>query len=90
MTAMTQHTWKCTIKSHIVQQNWTQNWVAEGAKGMTSKAKCLIQLLFNIRHDPLKLPWDPLKVVVGSPNNPLKILANGSPDINHEVPQLHK
>ena len=29
--------------------------------------------------DPLELPWDTLKVVAGSPTDPVKILTNGSP-----------
>ena len=31
---MNQPTWKCTTKSDIVWQNWNQNWVVEGAKGI--------------------------------------------------------
>ena len=38
------------------------------------------QLLFHVRLDPLKLPRDPLKVVAGRARDPIKILANGSPE----------
>ena len=38
------------------------------------------QLLFHVRLDSLKLPRDPLKVVAGRARDPIKILANGSPE----------
>ena len=62
---MRRHTWNYTAKSVIVWQKWTQNWVAEGARGIMCKAEYLSTtvLLFHIRFDPLKLPRDPLKVV---------------------------
>ena len=35
---MNQHTWKCITKSDIVWQNWNQNGVVEGAKGINTSA----------------------------------------------------
>ena len=63
---------KCTTKGDIVWQNWNQNWVVEGTKGIICKA-------FWTAGDPLKLCRDPLKVVAGCPRDLLNILANGSP-----------
>ena len=45
------------------------------------KSTTYAQLLFHIRLDSFTLSRDPLKVVAGSPGDPLKILANGSPKL---------
>ena len=44
-----------------------QHWGAGEAKGFTCKAK----LLLCLRLDPLKLPGDALRDVVGCPTDPL-------------------
>ena len=45
---ISQHTWKCATKRDIVGQNWTQNCVAERAKGITYKAEyfCTAAILY--------------------------------------------
>ena len=51
---MSQHTWKCTTKSDIAWQNWNQNWVVKGTKGIICEVEyfCTAAISYNIRLDP--------------------------------------
>ena len=58
------------------------------SKGHYAKQNTSAQLPFRIRHDPLKLPGDPVKVVAGSPRDLHEILTNGSPGAEVMITEL--